>query len=233
MGNSCKGKKDVNVNIPKVKWILKDDIYHHINGNIWTGEIKDDKPEGKGIYIYKNGDRYEGEVNNGLSHGKGIWINNKSGDKYEGEWKNDRREGRGIYYWSNGNKYEGEWEDDKRKGFGICKFISGSKYEGKWEGGMYNGYGIFIMVNPSTKRIILKYEGTFANNLYGGEGVIFIYREDGSTEICRGTWKNGKRHGFCRVELIENNENCLQLDHGMKKIFYEGFYHEGCAVPPK
>ena len=52
--------------------------------------------------------RYEGEVKNGKPEGKGI-IYVKNGDRYEGVFKNGYREGKGIDYYNNGDKFEGEF----------------------------------------------------------------------------------------------------------------------------
>ncbi len=47
------------------------------NGDMYTGEYKDGKPEGKGQYTWKNGSFYIGEFKNGLKHGKGRWKSGK------------------------------------------------------------------------------------------------------------------------------------------------------------
>ena len=51
----------------------------------YTGDIKDNKRNGRGTYIYGNGDRYEGNWSNDLRHGKGTFYY-KTGELYIGEW---------------------------------------------------------------------------------------------------------------------------------------------------
>ena len=53
-------------------------------GEVYEGEWKSDKREGKGI---------------------NIWT---TGEVYEGEWKSGKREGKGRNKWTNGDVYEGE-----------------------------------------------------------------------------------------------------------------------------
>ena len=63
--------------------------------------------------LYPNIGRYEGEVKNGKPEGKGILYIN-GGDRLEGDFKNGIPEGKGIYYYNNGDRYEGDYKNDKR-----------------------------------------------------------------------------------------------------------------------
>ena len=74
------------------------------NGDIYHGEIKDLKKDGKGTYTFNNGDIYEGDFINGVMEGEGIYTYSKTASKYEGFFKNGKRHGKGIYYYGNGNK---------------------------------------------------------------------------------------------------------------------------------
>ena len=62
-------------------------------------------------YYYHNGDLYVGDYKNGKKEGKGIEYYNRDdqfkGERYEGDWKNGIQEGKGIYYYNNGDRYEG------------------------------------------------------------------------------------------------------------------------------
>ena len=44
------------------------------DGSQYIGDLKDDMPDGKGIYYYPNDERYEGDFKNGLRDGKGIYY---------------------------------------------------------------------------------------------------------------------------------------------------------------
>lgn len=79
----------------------------------YVGEVKNNKPHGKGTYKLYSGDRYEGEWVNGLKEGYGKYYF-KNGDRYEGGFKNGNRHGKGTYYYSNGQVLVGEWKDGKR-----------------------------------------------------------------------------------------------------------------------
>jgi hypothetical protein len=71
----------------------------------------------KGTLQYSNGDIYEGEWKNGKRDGKGTIIYGNGefkGDKYVGDWLNDIKNGEGIYYYAIGDKYYGEWKDGQR-----------------------------------------------------------------------------------------------------------------------
>ena len=58
-------------------------------GGVYTGDIKNGKPQGKGTSVYPNGDRYEGEWVKGVRQGKGTYIC-PDGTKYTGKWSNDK-----------------------------------------------------------------------------------------------------------------------------------------------
>jgi hypothetical protein len=65
------------------------DEYHkgklHINGNIYEGEFKNNKFNGKGIYKFQCGDVYVGSFIDGLKNGKGK-FEYYNGNFYEGEF---------------------------------------------------------------------------------------------------------------------------------------------------
>lgn len=54
-----------------------------------TGEYKNDKREGKGVYSYANADRYEGEFKDDMKNGKGKYFYFDGAIK-EGTWENDK-----------------------------------------------------------------------------------------------------------------------------------------------
>lgn len=150
-----------------------------------------------GVYYFANGNTWTGEINSNKTTGRGILIF-KNGDRYEGEVKNGELTGYGVYTRVNRYKYEGEFKHGTRHGFGI-----------------------HIGFNTLNKKIIYRYEGKWENNSKNGEGLEIIYREDGVNEVCRGTWKKDKKHGFCRTELIDGTS---------KELFVEGIYEDGYLI---
>jgi hypothetical protein len=113
--SSTSPSKPSSTNIEPTIKIVKDNEIIYTNGDIYNGEIKDDKANGKGKKIYKNGDIYEGEFLNDELHGKGKKIY-QNGDIYVGEFKNDKLHGKGILTQKNA-KYVGEWEKGYMNGY--------------------------------------------------------------------------------------------------------------------
>ena len=148
----------------KYKCIFR--ICHYYNGDIYIGELLNNKREGFGIYYYHNGNRYEGEWKNDNKDGIGIFYFS-NGDRYEGELKNDKREGMGIYYYFDGERYEGEWKNDKTEGMGIYYYFDGDRYEGEWKNDNKDGIGILYFFNGD------RYEGEWKNGFYEGYGILY------------------------------------------------------------
>ena len=102
----------------KVIYQLKDPDTYLMEFNYdldYTGDWKDDKKDGQGVFRWENG------------------------MSYEGEWKADRRNGHGKFTWPNKQFFEGEWIDDKRTGPGALYMPDGSRYEGVWANDVLNG----------------------------------------------------------------------------------------------
>lgn len=197
-----------------------ENVYYYNGYEYYRGEWKDGHKHGKGIYYYQNGDMYDGDWENDQTSGIGIYYY-KDDDRYEGQWKDGHKHGKGIYYYKDGGKYEGNWKNSQKHDRGILYYANGSKYEGCWAYGKQVGYGKYTATNAVDK-VVSKFEGNFIDGLPNGQGLETIIREDGSIETCRGTWKNYKKNGFCRIEV--------QPVNGPSKLFYEGFYENNIPV---
>ena len=111
------------------------------SGNIFEGEMLDNKMCGNGFMIwYNKGEKYTGQWENNSQNGFGIhiWYDSNQEtkyfrDRYVGQWKNGKREGYGKFFYSNGNIYEGYWRNNKKEGFGILYFQDRSKYIGNFK----------------------------------------------------------------------------------------------------
>ena len=77
---------------------------------------------------FDDGDIYEGDYKNNKREGKGIMYFD-DGDTYEGDYKNDKADGKGIYYYNDGERYEGDWRNNIPKGKGIIYYYNGDRYE--------------------------------------------------------------------------------------------------------
>ena len=152
-------------------------IKKYDNGDIYEGEFKNGKQDGKGIYYYFYGDRYDGEWKNDKREGKAIYYY-YDGNRYDGGWKNDKFEVKGIYYFKSGSRYEGDFHNDKFEGKGIYYFNNGNRYEGEWKKDKKEGKGIFYYNDGDRemgdylndkkigKHIILTVNGEIKTNIY-------------------------------------------------------------------
>ena len=108
------------------------------SGDVYEGEWKAGKKEGRGTLWHANGDVYEGEFKAGNMEGRGT-FRYASGDVYDGEWKAGKKEGRGKYRFANGAEYAGTWKAGEKEGHGTFRSANGDVYEGKWKAKKRNG----------------------------------------------------------------------------------------------
>ena len=80
-------------------------ICYYGNGDVYNGEWKNSKKNGKGIIVYKSGNKYDGYWEEGKKSGKGIYYF-KNGDFFKGEWKNGKKNGKGVFYYKDKNLEE-------------------------------------------------------------------------------------------------------------------------------
>ena len=63
------------------------------NGDVYKGEFKAGKKEGRGKLTLANGDIYDGEFKADMKDGRGTYTSaNTDVEKYEGEWKGNVRQ---------------------------------------------------------------------------------------------------------------------------------------------
>ena len=85
--------------------ITPNGICYYGNGDVYNGEWKKSKKNGKGIIVYKSGNKYDGYWEDGKKSGKGIYYF-KNGDFFKGEWKNGKKNGKGLFYYKDKNLEE-------------------------------------------------------------------------------------------------------------------------------
>lgn len=92
---------------------------------------------------YKSGNIYHGEVVNNRRHGYGV-MTLVNGHTYKGEYKNDKRNGYGVYTFGEDciDKYEGHFFENKRDGYGVYTYANGIIYTGSWRKNLKEGSGI-------------------------------------------------------------------------------------------
>ena len=96
-------------------------------GETYTGEWRNDKPNGGGTEIHSN-ETYEGGFLNGLYHGRGCFVSSEGDNthQYNGEFLNGSMSGFGEYKWPSGNSFIGLFVAGSRRK-GIVYQTDGSK----------------------------------------------------------------------------------------------------------
>ena len=128
--------------------------WHDSQGQVfdYEGEIRNNKPNGKGKMKYKDGTICEGALINGILSGQ-CRCAFYNGDLYIGEILADKRSGKGTYYYKGtGGRYIGEWRNDKENGKGTWYYSNGDKYEADFVNGNPVGK---IRYRKSNGKIIL------------------------------------------------------------------------------
>lgn len=110
---------------------------HTYGGGVYTGEWKDDKPNGYGKFVYSQDVIYEGEWKDGKLHGQGI-ATGYEGTRFEGEWKYGKLDGYGTKS-DNGNTYVGEFKEGMMHGKGTLTMADGTSYVGTFVKDQYVG----------------------------------------------------------------------------------------------
>ena len=121
-------------------------MYDYEKKDLYIGQFRNKKFNGKGILISEDGSRYEGEWKEGKKNGKGLFTAKKNtssskthGLKYEGEYKNGLRDGKGLLIKFNGDIYEGDFKNNLPHGKGILKVFETKK---EWRGIFENGVSL-------------------------------------------------------------------------------------------
>ena len=86
--------------------------FSYPNGDIYTGEWKQNKQYGQGTYSWATGHKYIGNFKKNNRHGYGKLIF-PNGGEYIGEFKDGKKHGQGALTIPNGKVYDGLWRNDK------------------------------------------------------------------------------------------------------------------------
>ncbi|KAL4445510.1 hypothetical protein ABPG74_004584 [Tetrahymena malaccensis] len=175
------------------KSINQNQVKQYLNGDIYQGQFKEDKMNGKGTYFYNESSdckKYEGEYVNDKMEGFGV-LEWRDGDRYEGYFKNGQKNGKGTYFYNeskSGKKHEGEYVNDKMEGFGVLEWRDGDRYEGYFKNGQMNGKGTYFYNESNSGK---KHEGEYVNDKKEGFGVF----ESRNGDRYEGYFKNGNFNG--------------------------------------
>jgi hypothetical protein len=155
----------------------------------------------------KTGGMYSGDFMWGSKQGWGIEERSDGTNKYRGEFQYGIRSGYGEYTFTNGSKYVGDFAHGKQHGYGTKIQADGNVvYQGFWTNGK---------TDPELKRRDVRtieyttgtYIGEFTTEKDGtvvahGKGT-FESNTNGVVKVYRGTFKNGKQHGYSIVTTTE------------------------------
>jgi hypothetical protein len=100
----------------------------------YVGEMKDGKPEGKGVYCDRPGFRYEGNWSAGQCDGTGR-LQLPNGDEYRGSFSGGTAHGQGVYFQSHGEIHQGSFSYGFRDGTALITLANGISYSSQWAQG--------------------------------------------------------------------------------------------------
>lgn len=164
------------------------------NGDVYEGEVKHKKPDGRGTMFYADGREYTGMWINGLKNGEGK-LTFMNGDSYEGQFAYDNFQNGiaikglskyiGLFFndaivkgseSTDHSFMDGEWKNGKLYNGTYCLYIDDNYYNGVMKDGKF--YGDCYMVEiPETR--IKNFVGVIDNYLpVSGKGVIITNYND-------------------------------------------------------
>ena len=144
--NEISDKQRSNKTVSGEETLNKNQI-NYKNGTSYKGDLKNGKPNGKGIMSYFNGDKYTGEFKDGILEGLGE-FKSANGEIYSGEFTNGNRHGIGKIVFLDGSIYEGIVVQNEMTDGSII-YPNGNSYKGNFKKGYPDGYGIFISKDGS------------------------------------------------------------------------------------
>jgi radial spoke head protein 1 len=123
----------------------------------WVG------PDGEATATFGNQDTYTGEYKDGKRHGKGVYTffaasqGNEEDEEegnpvsYDGDYSECKRNGVGTFKYPDKSVYLGEWVNNQRHGQGTYTYPNGDKYCGSWVGDKKQGPGTYIFAADMTQ----------------------------------------------------------------------------------
>lgn len=161
-------------------------FYDSSSGGIFTGEYRNNVPDGYGIYK-QDGCAQEGYWKSNLLNDIGVEYS-EDDTYYQGEISNCVKEGVGLFRWSDGTVYKGEFQDNAMMGYGIIVYPDGRMFLGEVLNGLMHGYGEFYW-GDSGKR----YFGFYEEDKRHGFGCYIWELEP--FHAFMGFWEGGKMNG--------------------------------------
>ena len=195
----------------------------------YSGQVLNDRANGRGSATFENGDSYEG-----------WWVENRpsmqgkmhfaDGSVYDGDWDKGVPSGKGTFNAkeSEGYVYKGNVLNGKWHGQGKMTLKGGSSFDGFWSMGEQSGKCIWISVEEG-----FRYEGYVLKGVRHGKGTLRM--KDSS--IFSGDWVNGLQTGICNNKsatgIRYEGQITKDIIEGKGKMtfptgeIYDGFFKAG------
>ena len=186
------------------------------NGDIYEGELKDSKFNGKGKLISANEEVYEGDFVDGEKTGYGK-ITFPDQAVYEGYLEKGELKGKGKMTWINGYEYTGEFDRSALNGKGKLLKNNGDVYEGDFLNNLFHGNGKYTFNRSGNE-----YDGEFQYGMKKGKGT-FTAKDE---YIYTGNWDNDLPCGIGKFTNLKNNA-ILKSTWRFGKMVEEPIYEKG------
>lgn len=102
--------------------------------SVYSGEIRDGRPDGQGRLEIRSGEVFEGHWREGVLDGKGVHLD-AVGDRYEGLFSGGLPNGEGRLLSATGEIFTGRFVDGLKHGRGRTLLPGGTAYESEWNRG--------------------------------------------------------------------------------------------------
>lgn len=165
------------------------------NGDVYTGELRDGKRNGIGVYTRGSTRRRAGS---GLRF-EGVWVEDDrlgsvkvtltDGQEVLVEYSGRNWNGNGSAVWPNGSSYTGSFVDGEYSGRGTLRYKDGNVYVGEFLDGLPHGRG------RESTRFGSVYEGSYEYGKLQGSGRV----EWTGGAYYTGGFKEGLYHGEGRL----------------------------------
>lgn len=203
---------------------------------VYTGNLLNGNPDGKGSFKFNTGESYEGDWKNSEMDGKGKLVYPDYGT-YTGEFAAGKRNGLGTFQFKNGDIFKGEWSGDKPNK-GKYTFAGGAWFKGSLKNDVFCDGDLFY--KNKAENIIklhihfsdassdyIDYVGTDGYRYKGdvGEGIASIVYKNKDTY--HGDVSNWKKEGIGIYRWKINGKTVAYYNGSWKsgKMNGTGTYH--------
>ncbi|GMI20412.1 hypothetical protein TrRE_jg10555, partial [Triparma retinervis] len=173
---------------------------------IYSGQVHNNQPEGKGRMDYANGDNLTGEFK--------VRKDHKNSLLGENPYARGEPNGMCTRTFADGSFYSGEMYDGCVTGTGTYINAMGERYDGSFRKGYFHGQGRFISVVGEVM------EGTFVDGLLHGYGSYVNSRND----KYEGAFDRGEKHGKGMETFSSGNRFIGFFQDGLRLWHGETYY---------